>query len=190
MPHVNGGTTSPSKEFGNCFCSCPVFCCMDHHGVATCRSADCRSVLQFSQAAVASRWRRRRVEDNIQRRADRAEALVHMGELSSVRHALEGAALLSGTKDTLRALSNPLKRPPEPREPLPDELLKRRGPIFQLDPDIFAKNLRVARRGAAGGLSGMISEHLRPFLDNEQDTLRFWRFAQDFARAAVLENHC
>ena len=31
----------------------------------------------------------------------------------------------------------------------------------------------------------MTSEHLRPLLDNEQDTLRFWRFAQDLARAAV-----
>ena len=57
------------------------------------------------QAAVASRRRRRRREDDIQRRADRAHALVQMGELSAGRHALEGAALAPGTDATRRALS-------------------------------------------------------------------------------------
>ena len=50
-----------------------------------------------------------------------------------------------------------------------------------LDPDLFAKNLRIARRGAAGGPSGMTSEHLRPLLVNHEDMTRFWRFAQDLA---------
>ena len=44
--------------------------------------------------AVASRRRRtRRVEDEMKRRVDRADVLVHMGELSSARQALEGASL-------------------------------------------------------------------------------------------------
>ena len=94
MQRVNGETASASKELGNCFCSCPVFCCTDLHGVAMCRSADCRSAVQplqqvqwdvllegsrvcVDQAAVACRRRRRRKEDDIQRRAERAEALVH-----------------------------------------------------------------------------------------------------------------
>ena len=55
------------------------------------------------QAAVASRRRRRRREDDIQRRADRAHAVL-MGELSVGRHALEGAALAPGTDATRRAL--------------------------------------------------------------------------------------
>ena len=75
-----------------------------------------------------------------------------------------------------------MRRPPVPREPLPDDLFER-GPLFMLDPDFFAKNLRVARRGAAGGPSGMTSEHLRPLLEHHEDMIRFWRFAQDLARA-------
>ena len=74
-------------------------------------------------------------------------------------------------------LSDPVRRPPVPREPLPDDLFERRGPLFMLDPDLFAKNLRIARRGAAGGPSGMTSEHLRPLLENHEDMTRF--FAQD-----------
>ena len=138
------------------------------------------------QVAVASRRRRRRRgEDNIQRRADRAEALVQMGELSAGRHALEGAALAPGSEATLNELQNPVKRPPEPREPLPDDLFVRRGPLFELDFDLFSKNLRVSRRGAASGPSGMTAEHLRPLLESEKDMTLFWQLAQDLARAAV-----
>ena len=64
-------------------------------------------------AAVASRRRRRRRgENDIQRRADRAEALVQMEELSAGRHALEGAALAPGSEATLHELQNPVRRPP------------------------------------------------------------------------------
>ena len=85
----------------------------------------------------------------------------------------------------LDVLSDPVRRPPVPRELLPDELFERRGPLSMLDPDLFAKNLRIARRGAAGGPSGMTSGHLRPLLEHHEDMTRFWRFAQDLARAAV-----
>ena len=113
------------------------------------------------QAAVASRRRRRRGSDDVQRRAERAHALVQLGELSAGRQALEGASLAPGTDATYQAL-NPLKRPPEPRESLPDDLFVRRGGLVHLDRDMFDNNLRVARRGAAGGQSGMTTDHLHP----------------------------
>ena len=55
------------------------------------------------------------------------------------------------------------------------------------DANLFAKNLRVARKGTAGGPSGMTAEHSRPLLDNAQDTARFWRLSEDLARAFVPE---
>ena len=136
---------------------------------------------------MASRRRRRRSSDDVQRRAERAHALVQLGELSAGRQALEGASLAPGTDATYQALKNPLKRPPVPREPLPDDLFVRRGGRVHLDRDMFAKNLRVARRGAAGGPSGMTTDHLRPLLESVEDTTRLWRFSQDLARAEVPE---
>ena len=49
-----------------------------------------------TQAAVVRRRRSRRTEDNLEHRAARAEVLVHMGELSSARQALEGGRVGSG----------------------------------------------------------------------------------------------
>ena len=40
---------------------------------------------------------------------------------------------------------------------------------FMLDHNMLTKNLKCARRGAAGGPSGMTAEHLKP-LDNFRDT--------------------
>ena len=104
-----------------------------------------------------------------------------MGELSAGRHALEGAPI-APTEATLKALQDPLKRPPIPRDPLPDDLFDRRGPVFFLDASLFAKNLRVARKGTAGGPSD-----LGPLLDNAHDAARFWRLSEDLARAFVPE---
>ena len=75
------------------------------------------------QAAASRRRRTRRVEDEMKRRVDRADALVHMGELSSARQALEGATLAPGMEATLNALRDLAKRPPVPRAPLPRELV-------------------------------------------------------------------
>ena len=147
----------------------------------------CQSRVCAEQAAVASRRRRRRSSDDVERRAERAHVLVQLGELSAGRQALEGASLAPGTDATYQALTNPLKRPPVPREPLSDDLFVRRGGRVHLDQDMFAKNLRVARRGAAGGPSGMMTDHLRPLLESVEDTTRFWRFSQDLARAEVPE---
>ena len=78
-----------------------------------------------------------------------------------------------------------MRRPPEPREPLPDDLFVRRGPLFELGFDLFSKSLRVSRRGAASGPSGMTAEHLRPHPEAEDEMTLFWQLAQDLARAAV-----
>ena len=84
-----------------------------------------------------------------------------MGELSSGRQALEGAELVVGNAHTLTELR---KRPARPIDPIPDA--PPHVPMFNLDEKIFSKNVR----GAAGGPSGMISDHLRPLLDSSKDT--------------------
>ena len=49
------------------------------------------------RAMQTQRRRRRTQQDTVERRVQRAEALVHLGELSSGRQALEGAALAPAT---------------------------------------------------------------------------------------------
>ena len=53
---------------------------------------------------------------------------------------------------------------------------------FQLDEDQFARNLRSARRGAAAGLSGMTTDHLRPILSSHWDLQLLCKMASRFAR--------
>ena len=78
---------------------------------------------------------------------------------------------------TLEALS-------QPREPLTDELIGHEvDEHFMLDSNMFLKNLRSARRGASGGLSGMTTEHLRPILDNSRDSELLFLLSQEFAHS-------
>ena len=96
-----------------------------------------------------------------------SEMLVHFGELSSARQALEGAALAPGNQATLNALTDDSRRPAQPRDPLPERLFNSVPEVrFQLDEDQFCRNLRSSRRGAGGGPSGMTTEHLRPLLSD------------------------
>ena len=76
------------------------------------------------KAARARRRGARRFQDTIESRTIRAEMLVQLGELSSARQALEGAALAPGDNATLTALTNEAKRPSRPREPLPREVVE------------------------------------------------------------------
>ena len=92
--------------------------------------------------------RRRTQQDSMDRRVDRAEALVCMVELFAGRQVLEAAPVAPG---------------------------------------LLSKNLKRARRGAAGGLSGMTTEHLRSLLDSEEDCDKFWFPCQAFAQARVLD---
>ena len=64
------------------------------------------------QGHQVSTRRRRRPTDSVAMRAERAKALVQLGELSAARVALEGAEVAPGTLATLRELTNPERRPP------------------------------------------------------------------------------
>ena len=117
---------------------------------------------------MATRRSRRQGIDTVEQRGARAERLVQLGEISVGRQALESGKVAPGTLATLRALTDPARRPPVPREPLPEALLTMRPSIlFELDADRFMSNIRVARRGAAPGPSGLTAEHLLPVLDND-----------------------
>ena len=87
---------------------------------------------------------------------------------------------------TLQALQDPRKRPSVPRDPLPREVLEHQPEgVIELDQERLLRNLRSARRGAAGGPSGTTAEHLRPLLDSHRDGQRFWRVCEGFARAEM-----
>ena len=108
-----------------------------------------------TQAAIVRRRRSRRTGDNLEHKA------------------LEGAELAPGSRHTLNTLQDQTKRPREARVPIPPPLANLRPQVpFELDGDILARNLRSAKRGASGGPSGMIVEHLHPL------GLRFHRPSQ------------
>ena len=72
--------------------------------------------------------------------AGRAEALVCMEELSAGRQALEGAPVAPGNERTLRELRNPVRRPPQLRAPLSEDLLTAQPEIpFQLDQGLLCE---------------------------------------------------
>ena len=80
-------------------------------------------------------------------RADRVEQLVHLGELSAARMALEGDVIAPGNDATIQALQDPHKRPAVPREPLPREVLEHQPEgVIELDQERLLRNLRSARR--------------------------------------------
>ena len=90
-----------------------------------------------------------------------------MGEVSAGRQALEGAPLAPGTQRTLDQLQDLVRRPAVPYSPLPEAIRNHQAEIaFSLEKEIFIKNLKCARRGAAVGPSGMTSEHLKSISEN------------------------
>ena len=71
----------------------------------------------------------------------RSEALIGLGELSQARQALESLDLAPGDGNTLGKLCDPNKRPPLPRDVLPDHIRQFvPSEKFPLDPERFAKN--------------------------------------------------
>ncbi|CAE7567374.1 unnamed protein product, partial [Symbiodinium microadriaticum] len=64
----------------------------------------------------------RSAAQDIEGRAHRAAALVHLGELSAAGHALTAEPLAPATDATLAELRDPVRRPPEPYGPLPPEV--------------------------------------------------------------------
>ena len=127
------------------------------------------------QGAVIRRRGHRRSDDGIEKRISKAEALVHMGEVSSARQALEGSSLAPGTEATLNTLRDPSKQPREPQTPVLRELSSPEPrSLFNLEIG-FCRNLRSARRGATAGPSGMTVEHLQPLLDMPRDLRAFFQ---------------
>ena len=108
------------------------------------------------EQAARARHRKCHCGDDVERRVMRAERLVELGELSSARQALEGAVLAPGDQTTLDKLQDERRRPQQPREPLPPDMITFHPEIeFQLDEKMFGKNLRSSKIGVAGGPSGM-----------------------------------
>ena len=138
------------------------------------------------QGVTASRRRRRRHVDDMASRVSRATGLANLGELSRARQALEGDALAPGDESTWKLLTDEVRRPRFPREPLRREFVDMTPSVaVDLDLDLFTKNLRSARRGVAGGPSGMTTEHLKLLLENVVCTEMFGEAATRLARGRV-----
>ncbi|OLP97981.1 132 kDa protein [Symbiodinium microadriaticum] len=100
-----------------------------------------------------------------ERKREQACTKVRAGELSRARQLLTAAEIAPGNEDTWRALTDPARRPPEPRTPIPRAVVEQRSAgQVQLGPTAVAAALRDARRGGAAGLSGMRAEHLKILL--------------------------
>ena len=106
------------------------------------------------QWVFARKHRRENSKEDLGRRAAREVRQVELGE-SAGRQALEGESVAPSTLRTLRALTDP--HVPRAR--------------IALDSELCSTNLRQARRGAAGGPSGMTAEHLKGLLEGEDDSL-------------------
>ena len=72
--------------------------------------------------------------DDVERRVTRAERLVELGEMSSARQALEGAAVAPGDQEERR-------RPQQPREPLSPDMMTFQPEIEKQLDEMFRKNL-------------------------------------------------
>ena len=72
--------------------------------------------------SAANVWCRRHTGDIVEKRVERAEALISMGEISA-RHALEGSLVAPDNEDTLHVLDED-RRPPVPCNPMPEEILR------------------------------------------------------------------
>ena len=129
-----------------------------------------------SRAGVEAKVRasRRSGRDDTKSRVRRVETLVHLGELSAGRQALDGAEMAPGNLATLAQLTNPERRPPVPRDLLSGSATAVPERPFELDPELFCKNVRSARRGAA---SGMSVEHILGLVESDHDMDIFCSFA-------------
>ena len=134
---------------------------------------------ECARAGVEAKVRasRRSGRDDIKSRVRRAETLVHLGELSAGRQALDGAEVAPGNLATLAQLTNPERRPPVPRDPLSGSATAVPERPFELDPVLFCRNVRSARRGAAPGPSGMSVEHILGLVESDHDMDIFCSFA-------------
>jgi len=129
-------------------------------------------LLQASRATAAVRRQRNHVlRDSIEdwaQRLEKAKQLASRGELSSASRLLRSNGLAPGNEETLHQLTDPNLRPPSRILDFPAEVLNYQpDEAVQLSKPIFISNLRSARRGSSGSLSGHRNEHLKCCLDDE-----------------------
>ena len=104
-------------------------------------------------------------------------------EIRATGRALFGSASIGGSRVGTRQWSHVGSTPSSPCSSSPE--LPPDRPIFHLDESLFSKNVRSARRGVAGGPSGMTSDHMRPLLEHPKDLHFFVP-----GRRRVLEECC
>ena len=160
--------------------------------LAAFNTGDWVTLVEFSlecavQGVVAqSRKRRRGRQNEDENRAARALHLAQMGELSSARQALEASPVATGNEATRAKLMNENRRPSKPRRGLDQDILQMHPHVpLHFDEDKFQHNLRTSRRGAAGGPSGMTSEHLRIVLDSPSCTSLLCEAASQLAQGHI-----
>ena len=98
------------------------------------------------------------------------------------------APFAPGNQDTFDALKDENRRPPVPRDQIPEDVLR----------SVPRKTFRAGQRRVSAqsqdgtswssrGPSGMRTEHLRLLLDNEEDSNKFFEVVQSFAQANIPE---
>lgn len=103
------------------------------------------------------------------RRHQQACAHVRAGNLSRARQTLTSSALAPGTPATFASLTDPTRRPPALRRPVPEHILPPAAPAdLRLTAAEVVDSLRTAKRGAAPGLSGATVDHFKVLLDDEE----------------------
>ena len=78
------------------------------------------------QAAVLRRRRNRRSDDELAKRVSRAEALVHIGEVSSARQALEGSSLAPGVRSNSQCVERSDQTTTPPTDAAPQGVVEPR----------------------------------------------------------------
>ncbi|CAE7612884.1 unnamed protein product [Symbiodinium sp. CCMP2592] len=151
------------------------------------RRGEWPSLLRAACAAPPAQPTPRSLADGAdpERRAARATALVHLGELSAATRALTAEPLAAGNQSTLAELRDPSRRPQTPVVPLSPEVLNHVAEPCPMPDTLLLANLRAARRGSAAGPSGMTNEHLRLLLDDPDDFTLLHQAALRFANADV-----
>ena len=94
--------------------------------VALLAAGQCRDLLDAAAEAAAGSdvpgpSRANAADDDAQRRAERAAALAHLGELSAASAALTAKPMAPASLETLAALRDPERRPPTRQVPLPPD---------------------------------------------------------------------
>ena len=124
-----------------------------------------------------------------ERRKREAHLRVFRGEVSHARQALVGMAIAPGNDATRAELMNEERRPKSPRSPqelAEVSIFKPENPV-ELDVKLFYSNIRSAKRGISGGLSGMRNEHLKciAYSPRTADMASLYTAANILARAEI-----